>query len=53
MRLYGVGEPTVTVIRRERRRPRPLLGVSGEDIRRQLERRLEARERAIFEPEAA
>jgi hypothetical protein len=42
-RCYGGWEPTVTVVRVEPRRPRFPTTVSGEDLRRSLEARLEAR----------
>jgi hypothetical protein len=42
-RCYGGWEPTVTVTRVEARRPRFPTTVSGEDLRRDLEERLDAR----------
>jgi len=42
-RCYGGWEPTVTVTRLEPRRPRFPTTVSGEDLRRHLEARLDAR----------
>ena len=42
-RCYGSYDPTVTVTRRERRRPRFPTTVSGEDLRRLLEERLDGR----------
>jgi hypothetical protein len=50
-RCYQGWEPTVTVVRLEPRRPRFPTTVSGEDLRRNLEERLDARLAA--EPEAA
>ena len=50
-RCYRGWDPTVTVVRREPRRPRFPTTVSGEDLRRDLEERLDARLAA--EPEAA
>jgi hypothetical protein len=49
-RCYGGWEPTVTLVRIEPRRPRFPTTVSGEDLRRGLEARLEAR---LAEQEAA
>jgi hypothetical protein len=49
-RIYGGSEPTVTVSRAEPRRPRYATSVSGEDLRRGLEERLDAR---LAEQEAA
>jgi hypothetical protein len=42
-RCYGGWEPTVKVTRVEPRRPRYELEISGEDLRRSLEARLDAR----------
>ena len=42
-RCYGGWEPTVKVLRLEPRRPRYELDVTGEDLRRQLEARLDTR----------
>jgi hypothetical protein len=42
-RCYGGWEPTVKVTRLEPRRPRFPTTVSGEDLRRELEERLDAR----------
>ena len=42
-RCYRGWEPTVTVVRLEPRRPRFPTTVSGEDLRRDLEGRLDAR----------
>src|SRR5438067_8055445 len=50
-RCYRGWDPTVTVTRLEPRRPRFPTTVSGEDLRRDLEERLDARLAA--EPEAA
>ena len=49
-RLYGGSEKTVTISRAEPRRPRFPTTVSGEDLRRGLEERLDSR---LVEPEAA
>jgi len=43
-RCYGGWEPTVKVVRLEPRRPRYELDVSGEDLRHQLEVKLDARD---------
>jgi hypothetical protein len=49
VRCYGRGDSNVRVLRLEPRRPRPrLVHVSGEELRRLFEARLDARE-----PEAA
>jgi hypothetical protein len=50
-RCYRGREPTVTVSRAEPRRPRYRTPVSGEDLRRDLEERIDARLEA--EAEAA
>jgi len=42
-RCYGSWDPTVTLVKLEPRRPRFETTVSGEDIRRSLEARLDAR----------
>jgi hypothetical protein len=42
-RCYGGYEPTVTVVRVEPRRPRFPTTISGEDLRRDLEERIDAR----------
>jgi hypothetical protein len=42
-RCYGSYDPTVTIVRLEPRRPRYDLPVSGEDLRRALEERIDAR----------
>ncbi|HZD86933.1 MAG TPA: hypothetical protein VE088_02890 [Gaiellaceae bacterium] len=44
VRCYGGWDPTVTVVKLEPRRPRYDLRVTGEDLRRGLEQRLDARE---------
>jgi hypothetical protein len=49
MRLYGGWDPAVTIVKLEPRRPRYDLRVTGEDLRRGLEERLDARE---TEPDA-
>jgi hypothetical protein len=51
VRLYGDHDPTVTTVKLEPRRPRYVPLVSGEDLRRRLEERLD--ERLIQEIEAA
>lgn len=43
VRCYGGWDPTVTVVRLEPRRPRYELAVSGEDLRREFEARIDAR----------
>ena len=43
VRCYGGRDPTVTVIKAEPRRPRYELPVSGEDLRRDFEARIDAR----------
>lgn len=48
-RCYGGWDPTVTLVKLEPRRPRYELRVTGEDLRRGLEARLDARE---VEPDA-
>jgi hypothetical protein len=50
IRCYGGWDATVTLVKLEPRRPRYELRVTGEDLRRGLEQRLDAREP---EPEAA
>lgn len=42
-RLYGGSDPTVTIVTIEPRRPRYETTVSGEDLRRRLEQRLDER----------
>ena len=43
IRLYGGWDPTVTLVRVEPRQPRYEMAVSGEDLRREFEARIEAR----------
>jgi hypothetical protein len=43
MRCYGGSDPTVTIVKLEPRRPRYDLAVSGEDLRREFEARIDAR----------
>jgi hypothetical protein len=50
-RCYGAWDPTVSIVRLEPRRPRYPTTVSGEDIRKRLEERLDRR--AADEAEAA
>jgi hypothetical protein len=50
-RCYGAWDPTVSIVRLEPRRPRFSAAVSGEDIRKRLEERIDRR--AAVEPEAA
>jgi hypothetical protein len=42
-RCYGAYDPTVSIVRLEPRRPRFPTTVSGEDIRKRLEERLDRR----------
>ena len=42
-RCYGSSEPTVTIVKLEPRRPRYATLVSGEDLRRLFEERIDAR----------
>jgi len=54
IRLYGGWDPTVTLVNVEPRRPRYDLPVSGEDLRRDFEARIDARtEELIAELDAA
>jgi hypothetical protein len=47
-------DDTVTIIRPEARRPRTVSHLSGEELRRQLEARIDTRDPAeLAEPEAA
>lgn len=46
-RCYGGGGDEVRVVRIEPRRPRMLLRVSGEDLRRRFEERLDGREAVV------
>ena len=50
-RCYGASDPTVSIVRLEPRRPRFPTTVSGEDIRKRLEERIDRR--AAAEAEAA
>ena len=50
-RCYGAWDPTVSIVRLEPRRPRFPTTVSGEDIRKRLEERIDRRVAA--EAEAA
>ena len=43
VRLYGGWDPAVTLVKIEPRRPRYDLSVSGEDLRRDFEARIESR----------
>jgi hypothetical protein len=43
VRLYGGWDPTVTLVKIEPRHPRYELSVSGEDLRRDFEARIEGR----------
>jgi hypothetical protein len=53
-RCYGGWEATVQVIRLEPRRPRQVLAVEGEALRRRFEAFLDARDpEQLAEPEAA
>jgi hypothetical protein len=53
-RCYGGWEATVHVVRIEARRPRYVLAVGGEALRRRFEEYLDARDPAeLAEPEAA
>jgi hypothetical protein len=52
-RCYGAWDPTVRVVRLEPRRPRFPASVTGEDLRRALEDRLDARTADESEIEAA
>jgi hypothetical protein len=54
VRLYGGWDPTVTLVKVEPRQPRYDLAVTGEDLRRDFEERIEARtEELISELDAA
>ena len=44
VRCYGSWDATVTLVKLEPRRPRYELRVTGEDLRRGLEERIDARE---------
>ena len=43
-RCHGGGDDSVRIIRVERPRPRPTMRISGEDLRRLFEARLNSRE---------
>jgi hypothetical protein len=43
VRCYGGWEPTVRIVKLEPRRPRYELSVTGEDLRRDFEARIDAR----------
>ena len=54
IRLYGGWDPTVTLVKVEPRQPRYDLPVSGEDLRRDFEARIDARtEELLAELDAA
>ena len=44
LRCYGADEPLVRVVKLEPRRPRGFVRISGEELRRLFEVRLDARE---------
>jgi hypothetical protein len=44
LRCYGAGDAQVRLIKLERRRPRGFVRISGEELRRLFELRLDARE---------
>jgi hypothetical protein len=44
LRCYGAGDAQVRVVRLESRRPRQLARITGEELRRLFELRLDARE---------
>ena len=48
VRLYGGWDSTVTLVKIEPRRPRYELSVSGEDLRRDFEARIEAQIRRLM-----
>jgi hypothetical protein len=53
-RCYGGWEPTVQIVKLEPRRPRHVLTVEGEALRRRFEEYLDARDpHELAEPEAA
>ena len=52
-RCYGAWDPTVKIVRLEPRRPRFPTTVSGEDLRKALEERIDARMGDEAEIEAA
>jgi hypothetical protein len=47
LRCYGVDETTVRIVRLEPRRPRALGRLTGEELRRLFEVRLDAREAGL------
>jgi len=47
VRCYGASEPTVRLIRLEPRRARPATTLSGEQLRRLFEERIDAREDSV------
>jgi hypothetical protein len=47
LRCYGAGDAQVRIIKLEPRRPRGLARVSGEELRRLFELRLDARETEV------
>lgn len=53
IRLYGAWDPTVILVKLEPRPPRYDLRVTGEDLRRGLEERLDARDPELAADEAA
>ena len=54
IRLYGGWDPTVTLVKVEPRRPRYDLPVTGEDLRREFDARIESRtEELLAELDAA
>jgi hypothetical protein len=44
LRCYGSGDVTVRLVRLERRRPRALARITGEELRRLFEMRLDSRQ---------
>jgi hypothetical protein len=48
VRCYGGWDPTVTLVKVEPRRPRYDLAVSGEQLRREFEARIDARAEEFF-----
>jgi hypothetical protein len=53
VRIYGGSDATVKVVKAEPRRPRYELPVTGEDLRRDFEARIDARPDEDAEAEAA
>jgi hypothetical protein len=47
LRCYGAGDPQVQVVKLEPRRPRGFVSISGEELRRLFELRLDAREAEV------